>query len=74
MLKRIAMIFLASPRQLAAQELHHAQRELVNHGCQAEYHAAMATMYAERVARLQHVCRDHVGEVGLDPLTGRISA
>lgn len=52
---RLLTIFQASPRQLAQQALLKAQRALVSHGCQAEYHAAMATMYRERVQRLQQV-------------------
>lgn len=48
-------LFQASARQLARRRLFQAQRALVSHGCQAEYHNAMALMYAERVRRLQEV-------------------
>lgn len=57
------MFLQSSPRQLAQRELFRAQRALVSHGCQAEYHAAMATMYRERVARLQSI----IAGLGTDP-------
>lgn len=49
------MFFQANARDLARRELFRAQRRLVSHGCQAEYHAAMATMLRDRCERLQIV-------------------
>lgn len=55
MFASVLILFQASARQLARRELFRSQRALVSHGCQAEYHNAMAVMYRERVQRLQEV-------------------
>ena len=39
--------------KLRHQDLEEAERELGAHRKAAEYHAAMSTMYAERVSRLK---------------------
>lgn len=52
--QRLRDVFRApSADQLAVHDLEEAQRKLLDAQAQQEYVTAMATMYLERVARLQ---------------------
>lgn len=60
-------LFQSSPRQLAQRALFKAQRDVVSHSCQAEYHNAMAMMLRERAQRLQEVIESDSVDARITP-------
>ncbi len=45
-------LFAQTPEQLAQQQYDEAHSRALQHAAEAEYHQAMADMYAKRLARL----------------------
>lgn len=45
-------LFAQTPEQLAQQQYDEAHTKALSHAAEAEYHQAMADMYAKRLARL----------------------
>lgn len=54
-MRRLMMMFQASPRQLAQQRLFEAERAAVTHTCQAQYHSAMADMARDQAAAMRKI-------------------